>query len=97
MRRVSLTSRYLWIFLGSLVDHKKKTVMMLSALCSLFISIRLHHFISAPTAVFTDPSSVILWFIILVLVAIVGHPDRLANTVTLNPEGRAKKWFWEQH
>jgi len=54
-------SRYLDFF-GSLVDrYKKKTVMMfLPALFPLYISIRLHHFISAPTAVFTDPSSVIL-------------------------------------
>jgi len=58
---------------------------MLSSSVPLFISIRLHHFISAPTAVFTDPSSVILWvFIILVLVrGVAGNIRTIAALVTL--------------
>jgi len=93
-RRVSPNSRYIWFFLGSLVDrYKKKTVMLSTS----FISIRLHHFICS-TAVFTDPSSVILWvFIILVLVgAIAGN----IRTITCLPTCDAlrsrkgkSKWF----
>lgn len=69
-------------FLGSLVDrYKKKTAMMLSSICSLFLYILAYIiFISTPPSVFTDPSSVILWvFIILALVgAIAGNLRTIA-------------------
>ncbi|NJM73088.1 MAG: MFS transporter [Scytonema sp. RU_4_4] len=69
-------------FLGSLVDrYKKKKVMMLSSICSLFLYILAYIiFISTPPSLFTDPSSVILWaFIILTLVgAIAGNLRTIA-------------------
>ena len=69
-------------FLGSLVDrYKKKTAMMLSSICSLFLYLLAYIiFISTPPSVFTDPSSVILWvFIILALVgAIAGNLRAIA-------------------
>ncbi|MBD1835149.1 MFS transporter [Cyanobacteria bacterium FACHB-472] len=69
-------------FLGSLVDrYKKKIAMMLSSICSLFLYLLAYIiFISTPPAVFTDPSSVILWvFIILALVgAIAGNLRAIA-------------------
>ena len=69
-------------FLGSLVDrYKKKTVMMLSSICSLCLYMLAYIiFISTPISVFTDPSNVILWiFIILTLVgAIAGNLRTIA-------------------
>ncbi len=69
-------------FLGSLVDqYKKKTAMMLSSLCSLFLYILAYIiFISTPVSVFSDPSSITLWvFIILTLVgAIAGNIRTIA-------------------
>ncbi|MBD2070626.1 MFS transporter [Leptolyngbya sp. FACHB-671] len=69
-------------FLGSLVDrYKKKTVMMLSSICSLFLYILAYLiFIFTPTSTFTDPASVVLWgFIILALVgAIAGNLRTIA-------------------
>ena len=64
-------------FLGSLVDrYKKKNVMILSSLSSLVLyALAFILFVSTPPAVFTDPTSVVLWaFIILALVgAIAGN------------------------
>jgi DHA3 family multidrug efflux protein-like MFS transporter len=69
-------------FLGSLVDrYKKKTAMMLSSIFSLILYILTYViFVSTPTAVFTDPASVILWvFIILALMgAIAGNIRTIA-------------------
>ncbi|MBD2056592.1 MFS transporter [Oculatella sp. FACHB-28] len=69
-------------FLGSLVDrYKKKTVMMLSSICSLFLYILAYLiFIFTPTSAFTDPASMVLWgFIILALVgAIAGNLRTIA-------------------
>ncbi|MBD1995587.1 MFS transporter [Leptolyngbya sp. FACHB-541] len=69
-------------FLGSLVDrYKKKTVMMLSSICSLFLYILAYLiFIFTPTSAFTDPASmVLLGFIILALVgAIAGNLRTIA-------------------
>lgn len=69
-------------FLGSLVDrYKKKTAMLLSSLCSLVLYLFAYViFVSTSTAVFTDPSSVILWiFITLTLVgAIAGNIRTIA-------------------
>ncbi|NJP12311.1 MAG: MFS transporter [Leptolyngbyaceae cyanobacterium RU_5_1] len=69
-------------FLGSLVDrYKKKTAMMLSSLCSLVLYLIAYLvFSSTPTAVFTNPSSAILWvFVILTLVgAIAGNIRTIA-------------------
>lgn len=69
-------------FLGSLVDrYKKKTVMMLSSLCSLVLYLIAHLiFVSTPPSAFTDVSSLTLWgFIILTLVgAIAGNIRTIA-------------------
>ncbi len=69
-------------FLGSLVDrYKKKTVMMFSSLGSLFLYLLAYIiFVSWPTSVFTNPTSVILWvFIILALFgAIAGNLRAIA-------------------
>jgi DHA3 family multidrug efflux protein-like MFS transporter len=73
-------------FLGSLVDqYKKKTAMMLSSLCSLFLYILAYIiFISTPVSVFTDPSSITLWvFIILVLVGAIAGNIRMIALPTL--------------
>ena len=58
------------LFLGSLVDHyPKKTVMMLSSICSLVLYIlACAVFVTTPREVFTNASSVYLWaFIVLAL------------------------------
>jgi DHA3 family multidrug efflux protein-like MFS transporter len=69
-------------FLGSIVDrYKKKTAMMLSSICSLFLYVLAYIiFISNPTSAFTDDSSIILWaFIVLALVgAIAGNIRTIA-------------------
>jgi DHA3 family multidrug efflux protein-like MFS transporter len=69
-------------FLGSVVDrYKKKTVMMLSSICSLLLYLLAYLiFISTPPFVFTDPSSLNLWvFIILALMgAIAGNLRTIA-------------------
>ena len=85
-------------FLGSLVDrYKKKTAMLLSSICSLVLYLFAYIiFVSTPTAVFTDPSSVILWvFIILALMgAIAGNIRTIAlpTIVTLIvPEAKRDK------
>lgn len=63
--------------LGSLVDkYPKKTAMLLSSLCSLVLyTLAWIIFVTTPPAVFTDPSSVLLWvFIVLALFgAIAGN------------------------
>jgi MFS transporter, DHA3 family, multidrug efflux protein len=85
-------------FLGFLVDrYKKKTAMMLSSICSLFLYILAYViFVSTPPSVFNNPSSVILWvFIILTLFgAIAGNLRTIAlpTLVTiLIPEGKRDK------
>lgn len=69
-------------FLGSLVDrYKKKTVMMLSSLCSLGLyTLAYIIFVSTPPSVFTNASSVALWmFIVLALMgAIAGNLRTIA-------------------
>ena len=63
--------------LGSLVDkYPKKTAMLLSSACSLILYVLAWIiFVTTPPAVFTDPSSVLLWaFIVLALFgAIAGN------------------------
>ncbi len=69
-------------FLGSLVDrYRKKTAMMLSSLCSLFLYIFAYViFISTEPSVFSDPASAVLWgFIALTLLgAIAGNLRTIA-------------------
>jgi MFS transporter, DHA3 family, multidrug efflux protein len=69
-------------FLGSLVDrYRKKTVMMLSSLCSFALYLFAHIiYVSTPLSLFQDPSSAILWvFIILGLMgAIAGNLRAIA-------------------
>jgi DHA3 family multidrug efflux protein-like MFS transporter len=69
-------------FLGSLVDrYKKKTAMILSSICSLFLYILAWIiYVSTPPQIFTDASSPILWvFIILALIgAIAGNIRSIA-------------------
>jgi MFS transporter, DHA3 family, multidrug efflux protein len=69
-------------FLGSLVDrYRKKTAMMVSSVCSLFLYLLAYLlFISTPISVFTDPSSIRLWaLIVLTLVgAIAGNIRTIA-------------------
>jgi DHA3 family multidrug efflux protein-like MFS transporter len=64
-------------YLGSLVDrHPKKRVMLAASLCSLLLyAFALAIFVSAPAAMFRDPSSVLLWSLVaLTLVgAVVGN------------------------
>ena len=69
-------------FLGALVDrYRKKTVMMLSSLCSLLLYLLAYGILvfSDPT-VFTDPASPRLWgFVFLVLIgAIAGNLRSIA-------------------
>jgi MFS transporter, DHA3 family, multidrug efflux protein len=68
--------------LGSLVDrYRKKTAMLLSSICSLFLYIPASMlYISTPPQVFTNPSSIRLWiFIILALLgAIAGNIRSIA-------------------
>ncbi|MBD3884349.1 MFS transporter [Phormidium tenue FACHB-886] len=94
----SLTVAVSGFFLGSLVDrYKKKTVMLLSSLCSLFLYIFAYLiFVSNPPAAFTNISSVSLWvFIILALMgAIAGNLRTIAlpTLVTiLIPEAQRDK------
>ena len=85
-------------FLGSLVDrYKKKNVMILSSLSSLVLyALAFILFVSTPPAVFTDPTSVVLWaFIILALVgAIAGNLRGIALstlvTIMISEENRDK-------
>lgn len=85
-------------FLGSLVDrYKKKTVMMFSSLGSLFLYLLAYIiFVSYPTSVFTNPTSVILWvFISLALFgAIAGNLRAIALptlvTILISGEERDK-------
>jgi MFS transporter, DHA3 family, multidrug efflux protein len=69
-------------FLGSLVDrYQKKTAMMLSSVCSLFLYLLAYVlFISTPISVFTNPASIQLWeFVLLILVgAIAGNIRTIA-------------------
>ncbi|MBW4622214.1 MAG: MFS transporter [Cyanosarcina radialis HA8281-LM2] len=69
-------------FLGSLVDrYKKKTAMMLSSICSLFLYVLSYTIlVSNPASAFTDDSSPMLWgFIVLALVgAIAGNIRTIA-------------------
>jgi MFS transporter, DHA3 family, multidrug efflux protein len=69
-------------FLGSLVDrYQKKTAMMLSSVCSLFLYLLAYIlFISTPISVFTNPASIQLWaFVLLTLVgAIAGNIRTIA-------------------
>lgn len=69
-------------FLGSLVDrYRKKTAMLLSSVCSLVLYLLAGLiYISTPSAVFKDPSSIPLWaFIILSLLgALVGNIRTIA-------------------
>ncbi len=85
-------------FLGSLVDrHKKKSVMIFSSICSLFLyALALIIFVSTPPVVFTDPSSVMLWlFVVLALFGAIAGNLRgiaLSTLVTiLIPEARRDK------
>jgi DHA3 family multidrug efflux protein-like MFS transporter len=77
-----ITISFSGIFLGSLVDrYKKKTVMVLSSLCSLFFYLFAYGlFVSTAPAVFTNPASPRLWgFILLTLVgAIAGNLRTIA-------------------
>jgi len=94
----SVTVAISGFFLGSLVDrYKKKRVMLLSSLCSFFLyALALIIFVSTPSVVFTDPSSVNLWvFIILALVgAIAGNLRGIALstlvTILIPEENRDK-------
>lgn len=73
-------------FLGSLVDrYKKKTAMLFSSLCSLVLyTLAYIIFVSTPTAVFTNPSSSILWvFIILALMGAIAGNIRMIALPTL--------------
>lgn len=69
-------------FLGALVDrYRKKTVMMLSSLCSLILYTLAYGILAlSDPAVFTDPGSPRLWgFILLVLTgAIAGNLRSIA-------------------
>lgn len=69
-------------FLGSVVDrYKKKTVMLLSSICSLLLYLLAYIiYVSNPLSVFTNPFSIILWvFIILTLIgAIAGNLRTIA-------------------
>jgi DHA3 family multidrug efflux protein-like MFS transporter len=69
-------------FLGSLVDrYPKKTVMLLSSLCSLLLYLAAcMTYISTPPQTFTNPSSPLLWlFIILALLgALAGNIRSIA-------------------
>jgi len=94
----SVTVAISGFFLGSLVDrYKKKRVMLLSSLCSFFLyALAFIIFVSTPSVVFTDPSSVNLWvFIILALVgAIAGNLRGIALstlvTILIPEENRDK-------
>lgn len=78
----SLTVALSGFFLGSLVDrYKKKKVMMLSSLCSLFLYTSAYIiFISTPSSIFTDSTSVMLWALIILalLGAIAGNLRTIA-------------------
>lgn len=94
----SVTVAISGFFLGSLVDrYKKKTVMMLSSIASLVLYLLAYFiFISTPSTVFTNPSSIVLWgFIILALMgAIAGNLRTIAlpTLVTiLIPEAKRDK------
>ena len=84
--------------LGSLVDHyPKKRVMLLSSIFSLMLYvIAAIIFVSTPTSVFADASSIQLWaFILLTLIGAIGGNLRsiaLSTLVTLlvHEEGRDK-------
>lgn len=77
-----VTVAFSGFFLGSLVDqYKKRTVMMLSSICSFFLYILAYViFVSTPASAFTDPSSAMLWvFILLALMgAIAGNLRTIA-------------------
>jgi MFS transporter, DHA3 family, multidrug efflux protein len=78
----SITVAISGFFLGSLVDrYPKKTTMMLSSVCSLVLYLLAYLiFISTPSTVFTNPSSIVLWgFIFLALLgAIAGNLRTIA-------------------
>jgi MFS transporter, DHA3 family, multidrug efflux protein len=85
-------------WLGSIVDHnKKKAVMLGSSLVSLFIYVLgLLVYISAPEGTFSDPSSIQLWVLVVLLLAgvIAGNLRTIAipTLVTIMvPEGNRDK------
>lgn len=88
----------LGIWFGSLVDHnKKKNVMILSAMISLVIyTAGLVMYLSLPAETWKDPTSVILWiFVLLLLVGVIaGNICSIAVptlvTILIPEDGRAK-------
>lgn len=94
----TITVAFSGFFLGSLVDrYKKKTVMMLSSICSFVLyALATVIFVSTPSDVFTDVSSVILWvFVALTLFGAIAGNLRgiaLATLVTIMvPEDQRDK------
>lgn len=86
------------IWFGSLVDHnKKKTMMQISSLVSLGLyAMALTVYLNVDKAVFTDPTSVVLWVFVWLLMigVIVGNIRTIAmpTLVTiLIPEDRRDK------
>jgi len=67
----TITIAFSGFLLGSVVDrYKKKTAMMLSSVASLgFYALAWAIFVSTPAAEFTDASSPMLWFFILLSLA----------------------------
>ncbi len=88
----------LGIWFGSLVDHnKKKNVMILSGVISLIIySIGFVLYISMPAETWKDPTSVMLWvFVLLLLIGVIAGNIRgiavpTLVTILIPEEGRAK-------
>jgi DHA3 family multidrug efflux protein-like MFS transporter len=90
---VSMVGTGVWF--GSLVDHhRKKTVMQVSALVSLGLYLAaLGLYVATPAAVFTDPTSVRLWALVLLVMAgvMAGNPRGIAMTTVVTAlfdEGR---------
>lgn len=67
----TLTVALSGFFLGALVDrYKKKQVMILSSICSFCLyALAFLVFVSTPSVVFTDASSITLWVFILLALA----------------------------
>ncbi|PUB32236.1 DHA3 family multidrug efflux protein-like MFS transporter [Promicromonospora sp. AC04] len=93
---VSMVGTGVWF--GSLVDHhRKKTVMQVSAVVSLgFYLAALGLYVATPAAVFTDPTSVQLWALVLLVMAgvMAGNPRSIAMTTVVTAlfdDGRRDK------
>jgi DHA3 family multidrug efflux protein-like MFS transporter len=94
----SITVAVSGFFLGSLVDrYPKKQVMLFATGCSAILyALALAIYVSTPPAVFTDPSSVQLWIVIVLTLvgAIIGNVRAIALstlvTIMIPEDGRDK-------